>query len=202
MKQGDLLLTKIRSHIARRALTGAVLLFTTMMVLNASNLKNLVSAQTTNNLATNLAIIAGSLEILNVPNLPFSPADAGMASTETGKHNNVVIRDHSAGAAAWTLYVNGSNMVGSGSQFINAQNILIYPSTATLLNINAFNTDRVGRPADGANMGVSTRLFNSTSPRPGTFGYANLEFNVTVPGTLSADQYTGTITLTLVDDAP
>jgi len=201
MKQGDLLLSKVQKHIARQTLAGAVLLLVGVMVLNVNHR---IYAETTNDVTTNVVITAGTIELTNLElALNFSSGEAGTASTENAVHSKLVVHDASAGASVWSLYAN-ANYLTSTAQNIAAANITVYPSIASVYNLGQFNNESnaVGRGADGTNMDGNRKLFNSIHNLPGNFGYNGLLFNLTLGSTLAANTYTGSMTFTLIDDAP
>jgi hypothetical protein len=207
MKQGDLLLSKVQKHIARQTIAGAVLLLVGVMILNVNHF---AQAGTTNNIVTNLNVTAGALELYNVDlTMNFSSADVGVASTENAVQDNIVVRDRSAGASLWTLYANATAMQGLSSN-ISAYNITVVPSVATLYNLGTFNnqSNAVGRGADGStfaqsnNTALNVRLFNSIHNMAGNFAVNGIRYDITVGASLPAGVYNGSMTMTLMDDAP
>jgi len=201
MNQGDLLLLKVQKHIGRQTIAGVVLLLVGVMVLNVNHLAH---ATTTNDVTTNIVITAGTLELYNVDTaLNFTAGDVGLASTENAVQDNIMIRDRSAGASLWTLYANANYMHGASAN-IAAGNITVVPSVATLFNLGTFNnqSNAVGRGADGVNMDGNRRLFNSIHNMAGNFAVNGTRYDVTVGASLPAGTYSGSMTMTLIDDAP
>lgn|GEM_PF-3745315 len=204
MKEG-LLLSKIRQHVSRQMIVGGVLVVATLMIFNAGGLSFIPQdgfiARAANNDAADLNIVvqAGVLEILNTDDLTFSPATSGTASTESNLLNDVTIADYRDSPGAWTMWANCANLTNSGSDYINAANVVAYPADADITNVETFDIADVVANSS-ANLSTNQAMFNSGHNDTGIVRFDNWTFNVTIDSTLKADTYNGELKLTVVAD--
>ena len=196
--KNNLILSKAQDTIRRQIVAGFVIAVMGLMVFNVSKL---AFASNQNTVTTNLNITAGALELFNAPSqMNFASATSGQASNVNALEDNLTVRDFSSPLGRWNLYSNASEMNKGDANNIPATSIKVWPSTATKVNVETFDTAKVGNGTDALALDSNIKIFNSSYNNVGAIAFNTLKFNATVNASLPTGTYTGTLKFTVIAD--
>lgn len=201
MKNKKLLLSKVKESLTRKLQAGAMLLVVVLMVFNTTG-SRLIRADDNGTTTMTFTVSGGVLEILNVEStMAFNSIAAGISGTVNAETGNIVLKDYRSSPDEFALYGNSNDMEGQtdDNYSIDAGNILVFPSTATIYNIVTFNNTGDGFNFQAAaNLDTNVFMFNANHGLVGAVGINGLEFNMTVNDQLTAQAYQGTLFLTVI----
>lgn len=201
MKNKKILLSKVKEDLTRRLQAVSMLLIVALMIFNTTGTR-FVRAADNGTTTMTFDVTGGVLEILNVEStMAFSSIASGTAGTSTAETGNIVLKDYRASPGEFGFYANSNDMEGQSDDnyTIDAANLVVFPSTATIYNIVTFNnagTAFNSQPDNG--MDANILMFNSAHNAVGAVGINGLEFNMTVNDQLIAQTYQGTLFLTVI----
>jgi len=196
--KNNLILFKAQDAIRRQIVAGVTIAVVGLMVFNVSKL---TFASNSNTITTNLNITAGVLELFNAPSqMNFANAASGTASNVNAQEDGLTVRDFSSPLGRWNLYSNASQMNKGDANNVAASSIKVWPSTATKVNVETFDTAAVGNGTDASALDSNVKVFNSSYNNVGAIAFNTLKINATVNASLPTGVYTGTLKFTVIAD--
>ncbi len=201
MKNKKLLLSKVKESLTRKLQAGAMLLIVALMIFNTTGTR-LIKAADNGTTTMTFTVTGGVLEIFNTETtMAFNSIASGAGATVNGLTGNIVLKDYRDSPGEFGFYANANDMIGqSDDNFtIDAANVVVFPSTATIYNIATFNNSAGGFNSQPDNeMDTNILMFNSAHNAVGIVGVNELQFNMTVNGSLIAQAYQSTLFLTVL----
>lgn len=199
-KKDNLVINLAKSRINQAIVGSVAMLLIGIVTLSSFGGGLKVFANNDNNDVTiSVNVAAGALSLENlVSDATFSAATAGVTSTESATINNGVVKDYRASITDFKVYMNASNLVGGGSEFVNADQLSVDVGALNLYNIVANYGGDTNTNGSNITLESNSGLFDSTATHSGELGFDNVTLYANIASTLSPDDYEGTVTFTLI----
>jgi len=194
------LLHKVKENVTHKLQAGLVLLVAVIMIFNTSNF---VVADNNDSTVLNMVVNAGVLEIVNLDaTATFNSLDAGDNGTVNTLLENGIIRDYRESPAEYTVYAYSAALAGQTDSNYEIPNtaITVHPDTATIVNVDQYDTNSFGALADH-NLSVNSGMFNSTYNAVGAVAFNELQLNLYIDGSYPAQEYSGTMVVSVIADS-
>ncbi|AKM84820.1 MAG: hypothetical protein VE98_C0001G0363 [candidate division Kazan bacterium GW2011_GWA1_50_15] len=199
-----ILLSKAHQVAGQQVMAAGVVLVLGLMFINAVQFPGwnpFTFAGNSNTSTLSVNVTAGTLEIVNVQTaMNFGSLVAGTGGVNFENLDNSTVRDFRASPVRWNLRGYSAPLVGAGDGNYQIANtaIWVWPGNADKTNVETFNTEKVGNGTDNSALNDNVLIFNSSHNAAGVIRFDNLLFRLATNSSLTAQDYSGSLTVVVI----